>query len=278
MIELYNEVCFKTSKIVTTKYSTSFSIGILLLDKGIRKHIYSIYGFVRLADEIVDTFHNTNQKYLLEKFENDTYEAIKSEVSLNPILHSFQMTVNHYKIKHSHIDAFLNSMKMDLYDLEYDQDQFENYIFGSAQVVGLMCLQVYTNGSENEYEKLKDSAIRLGSAFQKINFLRDLKEDINDLGRSYFPSLDIKKFDEKTKKEIETDIQNDFEFALSGIKKLPNNSKLGVYTAYLYYKTLLNKINKLPVDNIMNKRIRISNFNKFIIMIVAKVRILTKSM
>lgn len=278
MLELYNEVCFKTSKIVTTKYSTSFSIGILLLDKEIRKHIYSIYGFVRLADEIVDTFHNTNQKYLLEKFEEDTYEAIKSGVSLNPVLHSFQMTVNHYKIKHSHIDAFLNSMKMDLYDLEYDQTQFENYIFGSAQVVGLMCLQVYTNGSENEYEKLKDSAIRLGSAFQKINFLRDLKDDINDLGRSYFPSLDIKKFDEKTKKEIETDIQNDFEFALSGIKQLPNNSKLGVYTAYLYYKTLLKKINKLSADRIMNKRIRISNFNKFIIMIVAKFRILIKSM
>jgi len=278
MIELYNEVCFKTSKIVTTKYSTSFSIGILLLDKEIRKHIYSIYGFVRLADEIVDTFHDTDQKYQLEKFEKDTYEAIESKVSLNPVLHSFQMTVNHYKIKHSHIDAFLNSMKMDLYDLEYDQDQFEKYIFGSAQVVGLMCLQVYTDGAEGEYEKLKDSAIRLGSAFQKINFLRDLKEDTNDLGRSYFPSLDIKKIDEKSKKEIEADIKNDFELALIGIKQLPNNSKLGVYTAYLYYNALLNKIKKLSATKIMNKRIRISNFNKFIIMILAKIRILTKSM
>ncbi|MFN3194688.1 MAG: phytoene/squalene synthase family protein [Chlorobiota bacterium] len=278
MIEIYNEVCYKSSKIVTTKYSTSFSIGILLLDKSIRKHIYSIYGFVRLADEIVDTFHDTDQKYLLQKFEKDTYEAINTGISLNPVLHSFQMTVNEYKIDHSHIDAFLNSMKMDLLDIKYNDNKFEEYIFGSAQVVGLMCLQVYTQGNKNEYEKLKNSAISLGSAFQKINFLRDLKNDIDELGRSYFPNLNFKEFDEKTKKEIEKNIEKDFEDSLEGIKKLPKNSQMGVYTAYLYYKVLLKKIKKLPAKRIMNSRVRVSNINKFVLMIIAKFRIIINRM
>lgn len=278
MIEIYNEVCYKSSKIVTTKYSTSFSIGILLLDKSIRKHIYSIYGFVRLADEIVDTFHDTDQRYLLQKFEDDTYEAINTRISLNPVLHSFQMTVNEYKIDHSHIDAFLNSMKMDLLDIKYNDDKFEEYIFGSAQVVGLMCLQVYTQGNRNEYEKLKSSAISLGSAFQKINFLRDLKNDIDELGRSYFPNLNFKEFDEKTKIEIEKNIEKDFNDSLEGIKNLPKNSQMGVYTAYLYYKVLLKKIKKLPAKKIMTSRVRVSNFKKFVLMLIAKIRIIINRM
>lgn len=278
MIEIYNEVCYKSSKIVTTKYSTSFSIGILLLDKSIRKHIYSIYGFVRLADEIVDTFHDTDQKYLLQKFEDDTYEAINTRISLNPVLHSFQMTVNEYNIDHSHIDAFLNSMKMDLLDIKYNDDKFEEYIFGSAQVVGLMCLQVYTQGNRNEYDKLKKSAISLGSAFQKINFLRDLKNDIDELGRSYFPNLNFKEFDEKTKIEIEKNIEKDFEDSLEGIKNLPKNSQMGVYTAYLYYKVLLKKIKKLPAKKIMTSRVRVSNFKKFVLMLIAKIRIIINRM
>jgi phytoene synthase len=278
VIDIYNEVCYKSSKIVTTKYSTSFSIGILLLDKSIRKHIYSIYGFVRLADEIVDTFHDTDQKYLLEKFEKDTYEAINKKISLNPVLHSFQMTVNEFNISHSHIDAFLNSMKMDLFDIKYDDDKFDEYIFGSAQVVGLMCLQVYTHGNKIEYDKLKQSAISLGSAFQKINFLRDLKDDINKLGRSYFPNLNFDRFDEKTKDEIEKDIDKDFQDSLEGIKELPDNSKMGVYTAYLYYKVLLQKIKKLPAKKIMSSRIRVSDLNKFVIMLMAKIRITINKM
>ena len=274
MNEIYLNVCLKASKIVTTKYSTSFSIGILLLDKEIRDHIYSIYGFVRLADEIVDSFHGYNQEYLLDKFESDTYEAIKNGISLNPILNSFQRTVNEYDLDHKHIDAFFQSMRMDLLKTSYNEENFENYIYGSAQVVGLMCLRIYVNGDKNLYDELRPHAISLGSAFQKVNFIRDLKDDMVDLGRSYFPNVEINNLDEKTKKQIEDDIQNDFDDALIGISKLPINARYGVYTAYLYYQVLLKKIKSVNSGSLMKKRIRVNNFHKLLLLPKAKFNIL----
>ncbi|MEZ4723438.1 MAG: phytoene/squalene synthase family protein [Candidatus Kapaibacterium sp.] len=274
MNDIYLNVCLKASKIVTTKYSTSFSIGILLLDKEIRDHIYSIYGFVRLADEIVDSFHGYNQEYLLDKFESDTYEAIKNGISLNPILNSFQRTVNEYDLDHKHIDAFFQSMRMDLLKTSYNEENFENYIYGSAQVVGLMCLRIYVNGDKNLYDELRPHAISLGSAFQKVNFIRDLKDDMVDLGRSYFPNVEINNLDEKTKKQIEDDIQNDFDDALIGISKLPINARYGVYTAYLYYQVLLKKIKSVNSGSLMKKRIRVNNFHKLLLLPKAKFNIL----
>lgn len=274
MNDIYLNVCLKASKIVTTKYSTSFSIGILLLDKEIRDHIYSIYGFVRLADEIVDSFHSYNQEYLLDKFESDTYEAIKNGISLNPILNNFQRTVNEYDLDHKHIDAFFQSMRMDLLKTSYNEENFENYIYGSAQVVGLMCLRIYVNGDKNLYDELRPHAISLGSAFQKVNFIRDLKDDMVDLGRSYFPNVEINNLDEKTKKQIEDDIQNDFDDALIGISKLPINARYGVYTAYLYYQVLLKKIKSVNSGSLMKKRIRVNNFHKLLLLPKAKFNIL----
>lgn len=274
MNDIYLNACLKASKIVTTKYSTSFSIGILLLDKEIRDHIYSIYGFVRLADEIVDSFHGYNQEYLLDKFESDTYEAIKNGISLNPILNSFQRTVNEYDLDHKHIDAFFQSMRMDLLKTSYNEENFENYIYGSAQVVGLMCLRIYVNGDKNLYDELRPHAISLGSAFQKVNFIRDLKDDMVDLGRSYFPNVEINNLDEKTKKQIEDDIQNDFDDALIGISKLPINARYGVYTAYLYYQVLLKKIKSVNSGSLMKKRIRVNNFHKLLLLPKAKFNIL----
>jgi len=274
MNDIYLNVCLKASKIVTTKYSTSFSIGILLLDKEIRDHIYSIYGFVRLADEIVDSFHGYNQEYLLDKFESDTYEAIKNGISLNPILNNFQRTVNEYDLDHKHIDAFFQSMRMDLLKTSYNEENFENYIYGSAQVVGLMCLRIYVNGDKNLYDELRPHAISLGSAFQKVNFIRDLKDDMVDLGRSYFPNVEINNLDEKTKNQIEDDIQNDFDDALIGISKLPINARYGVYTAYLYYQVLLKKIKSVNSGSLMKKRIRVNNFHKLLLLPKAKFNIL----
>lgn len=273
MIDIYTEVCLKTSKIVTTKYSTSFSIGIMLLDKRIRDHIYSIYGFVRLADEIVDTFHDADQEFLLNKFEADTYEAINQKISLNPVLHSFQRTVHEFGLDLEHIDAFLQSMRMDLNKINYDSENFEKYIYGSAQVVGLMCLQVYVEGDKKMYDELLPHAISLGSAFQKVNFIRDLKDDMNDLGRSYFPNVELNKLDKNSKKIIEEDIQADFDYALIGISKLPKNSKYGVYTAYLYYLVLLKKIKSSRIENLMTKRVRVSNLHKLILLPKAKFNI-----
>lgn len=273
MIDLYTEVCLKASKLITTKYSTSFSIGIMLLDKKIRDHIYSIYGFVRLADEIVDTFHEHEQKYLLNKFEKDTYEAIEYKISMNPILHSFQRTVHEYNLDKNHIDAFLESMRMDLDKTIYDKSNFEKYIYGSAQVVGLMCLQVYVEGNKEQYDSLLPYAISLGSAFQKVNFIRDLKDDMNDLGRSYFPNVQINNLNENSKKAIEEDIQADFDYALIGISKLPKNSKFGVYTAYLYYLVLLKKIKSSKIDKLMSRRVRVSNFHKLLLLPKAKFKI-----
>jgi phytoene/squalene synthetase len=245
----------------------------MLLDKKIRDHIYSIYGFVRLADEIVDTFHEHEQKYLLNKFEKDTYEAIEYKISMNPILHSFQRTVHKYNLDKNHIDAFLESMRMDLDKTIYDKSNFEKYIYGSAQVVGLMCLQVYVEGNKEQYDSLLPYAISLGSAFQKVNFIRDLKDDMNDLGRSYFPNVQINNLNENSKKAIEEDIQADFDHALIGISKLPKNSKFGVYTAYLYYLVLLKKIKSSKIDKLMSRRVRVSNFHKLLLLPKAKFKI-----
>lgn len=274
MTDIYTEVCLKSSKIVTTKYSTSFSIGIMLLDKKIRDHIYSIYGFVRLADEIVDTFHKHEQKYLLDKFEADTYEAIEHRISMNPILHSFQRTVHEYNLDRNYIDAFLESMRMDLNKINYNKDNFEKYIYGSAQVVGLMCLQVYVEGNKKLFDSLLPNAISLGSAFQKVNFIRDLNDDMNELGRSYFPNVQLNNLDDEAKKIIEKDIQADFDHALIGIAKLPKNSKYGVYTAYLYYLVLLKKIKSSKINKLMTTRVRVSNFHKLLLLPQAKLRIL----
>ena len=262
----FDQLSASCSKLTTLRYSTSFSLGIYFLDKILRQPIYAIYGFVRLADEIVDSFHDYDKPYLLQKFKNDCHEAIELGISLNPILNSFQQVVNQYNVDKELIELFLNSMEMDLNEQTYCNDKFDEYILGSAQVVGLMCLKVFTNGNESEYQKLKPSAMRLGSAFQKVNFLRDLKADFQQLNRSYFPNIDLTNFSSAAKKEIEADIENEFKLALEGIKLLPKSARKGVYLAYIYYLELFKKIKKSPVDKVMNNRIRISNGHKFSLM------------
>lgn len=262
MKALFDKVSLQASKMVTQNYSTSFSLGILFLNKKIRGPIYSIYGFVRFADEIVDSFHGYDQEYLLAQFEHDLHNAMEDKISLNPILNSFQKVVHEYNIDKDLIYKFLKSMTMDLDKTKYDQEGYDDYILGSAEVVGLMCLKVFTNGDQNEYEKLKPLAMRLGAAFQKVNFLRDLKADYEELGRSYFPTLDISKFNTTDKKQIEKDIAEDFAEALKGIKMLPNSSRQGVYLAYLYYQKLFLKIKRTPAKQVLKQRIRIANLNK----------------
>ncbi len=266
MMDLYNEVCLETSKRVTKAYTTSFYYGIQMLGKAMRQPIYNIYGFVRFADEIVDTFTIGDKEKLLKKFIEDTWQAIEEKISLNPILHSFQQTVNQYNIEHSHIQTFIDSMAMDLEQRTYTQAEYEKYILGSAEVVGLMCLHVFVNGDPEQYEKLKPGAMKLGSAFQKINFLRDMKADSQELGRIYFPNVDLTNFDGPTKKDIEKDIEAEFFDALKSIKQLPRSSRLGVYTAWLYYFGLLKKIKRLKPSTILNERVRISNSRKLALM------------
>ena len=266
-IALYNKNSFKCSKITTQNYSTSFSLGILSLNKKFRDPIYGIYGFVRFADEIVDTFHDHHKQALIERFEQDTFEAIKEKISLNPILHRFQMVVNEYHIEHELIVQFLKSMKMDLQEKEYEQERYENYILGSAEVVGLMCLRVFTEGNETYYNRLKPQAMKLGAAFQKINFLRDLKADYFSLGRAYFPGFELEKFNEQKKKQIELDIQHDFELGLEGIKQLPYGARFGVYVAYVYYYALFTKIQSLSASRILTERIRIPDFRKYVLIV-----------
>jgi len=261
-MQLFNRVSLKCSKITTTSYSTSFSLGIKLLDKKFHDPIYAIYGFVRFADEIVDTFHEYNKSVLLERFKEDTYKAIEDGISLNPIINSFQWAVNKYKIDRELIDAFLHSMEMDLYKKFHDQSSYEEYILGSAEVVGLMCLQVFCEGDKKMYESLKYQAMKLGSAFQKINFLRDLQADYKQLGRTYFPGVDMTQFNDMVKKEIEADIEKDFAIGLEGIMNLPIGAKLGVYVAYVYYYNLFNKIKKTPASELIKKRTRIPNLKK----------------
>ncbi len=262
MKELYDKVAIRCSQLTTRTYSTSFSLGILCLNKELRNPIYAIYGFVRLADEIVDTFHEYNKEELLVRFKHDTYAAIDEGISLNPILHSFQATVHKYSIDRSSIDLFLRSMEMDLSLKKYDQEGLKEYILGSAEVVGLMCLRVFVQGDDAQFENLKPMAMSLGSAFQKINFLRDLNADYLHMGRTYFPGLDFEKFDNAKKKEIEESIKVDFDEGLKGIKLLPRSSRFGVYVAYVYYMALFNKIKNTPCERVLESRIRIRNRHK----------------
>ena len=262
MKELYDKVSLKCSRITTRSYSTSFSLGILCLQKELRDPIYSIYGFVRFADEIVDTFHNYNKANLLAEFKTSTYKAIEDGISLNPILHSFQAIFHAYNIDRTSIDLFLASMEMDLHNKEYNASGLKDYILGSAEVVGLMCLRVFVKGDDTLYQSLKPFSMGLGSAFQKINFLRDLKDDYVHMGRTYFPDLDMSRFDAQKKAEIEKSIKIDFDIGLKGIKKLPRSSRFGVYVAYVYYLALFNKIKNTPAELILKSRIRIRNRQK----------------
>ena len=265
MIDLYHKISVDASKNVTQLYSTSFSMGIKLLDKNIHDDIFSIYGFVRLADEIVDTFHEYPKSEMLQEFKEDTYKALDRKISVNPILHAFQMVVNKYSIDRDLIDKFLLSMEQDLNDIQYSSDGYKEYIVGSAEVVGLMCLKVFVNGDNELYFNLEEPARKLGAAFQKINFLRDVKADYQELGRTYFPGVDLEKFTPDEKLKIEEDIQDDFECALEGIIKLPSSSRLGVYVAYRYYFSLFKKIKKVSSDRLMEERIRVPNTKKILI-------------
>lgn len=262
MKHLFDSVSFATSKLTTRTYSTSFSLGIYCLNKLMHTPIYNIYGFVRFADEIVDSFHGYDKVTLLKEFREDTYKAIERGVSLNPVLNSFQDVVNRYKIDRELIDCFLDSMEMDLDQSEHSEDSYKTYILGSAEVVGLMCLKVFTDGDKALYEKLKPAAMKLGSAFQKINFLRDIKDDYKTLGRTYFPNVDIALLTQRDKETIEADIENDFREALEGIRQLPRTSRFGVYVAYVYYYALFTKIKGIPSYRIMMERVRIPNYQK----------------
>ncbi len=266
-MELFHDTSLKTSAIVTKNYSNSFYLSTLLLDKRVKTAIHSIYGFVRFADEIVDTFHGYNKAYLLQKFETDMHEAIENKISLNPILNSFQWAVNEYGIPMAYIDAFMNSMRMDLTKKEYlTNAETSDYIYGSANVVGLMCLKVFCKENTKLFGELVHSAEMLGSAFQKVNFLRDLQADIELLERSYFPQFDKNKFDENLKLQLIAEIEQEFDIALEGIKRLPGRSQLAVYTAYNYYRKLLIKIKHSEASAILKERIRISNVRKLSIM------------
>lgn len=266
MKKLYDELSYKVSKQTTQQYSTSFSLGILALSSAIRNPIYAIYGYVRLADEIVDSFHDYNKEKLLLKFKDETFQALEDGISLNPVMQSFQETVHKYDIDRQLIIQFLKSMEMDLQKIDYNSDLYKEYILGSAEVVGLMCLQIFVNGDKKQYEALKPFAMILGSAFQKVNFLRDMKDDYYTLGRSYFPNLDMTSFDNNVKLSIEKEIEEEFRQALIGIKKLPASSRFGVYLAYKYYVSLFKKIKRKSAEKILSERIRISNGAKISLM------------
>lgn len=263
MKKLFDQVSESCSRIVTESYSTSFTLATKMLDSSIRQDIYNIYGFVRFADEIVDSFHNYDKKELLNLFEKDLKKSIEDKISLNPILNSFQKTIHNYQIDYELVDSFLNSMKLDLDKKKYlTKKEFDQYVYGSADVVGLMCLKVFVKGNKNQYDDLRPYAMSLGSAFQKVNFLRDLKADHDGLNRSYFPNLNIDKFDEPSKKIILDEIDKDFKHALKGIFKLPSSARFGVYTAYKYYLKLLNKLRKTHPLKIKSSRIRVPNYQK----------------
>lgn len=262
MLELYDKTCMECSKLITNRYSTSFSSGIRVFDKKYREPIYAIYGFVRFADEIVDTFHDYPKEQLLEQFRKDTYTALEKGVCLNPVLHAFQQTVKKYQIELELIDAFLDSMEMDLHFQEYEDSLYKKYIYGSAEVVGLMCLKIFTEGDTDLYESLKEPACSLGSAFQKINFLRDMKSDYQDRGRVYFPGVDFASFSLEDKIQIEKDIEKDFKDAYLGIIRLPPGVRLGVFLAYTYYIELFEKIRKAPVSKVVKERIRVNDWRK----------------
>lgn len=261
-IELFDQTTLECSRLITQRYSTSFTLGIKTLDKKFHLPIYAVYGFVRYADEIVDTFHDRDKQVLLDRFRKDAYEAIETKISLNPVLHAFQLIVNKYKIDRELIEAFLHSMEMDLDFKTYDDSKYHEYIYGSAEVVGLMCLKVFCEGDEEMYQRLKVPACKLGSAFQKVNFLRDIKSDYEERGRVYFPGVDFLGFNQPVKTLIEQDIQQDFDESLIGIEQLPEGAKLGVKVAYLYYQKLFDKIKNLSPAVITQERIRIPNSKK----------------
>jgi len=263
MKSLFDDVSKACSKLVTNSYSTSFSLATKMLSENIRQDIYNIYGFVRFADEIVDTFHDYDKEKLFKSFENDLNNALSDKISLNPILNSFQETYHKYGIDRHMVDAFMNSMRLDLYKKEYlTEQEYKNYIYGSADVVGLMCLKVFVKGDNEKFNELKNSAMRLGSAFQKVNFLRDLKADFEDLSRTYFPNTDLNALDEASKIAIIKDIESDFEEGLKGIKQLPLEARFGVFMAYRYYNKLLEKLKKTPALKIKSTRIRVPNYKK----------------
>lgn len=275
MKDLFDMISRESSRFTTKTYSTSFSLGIRFFDQKFHNPVYAIYGFVRFADEIVDSFHGFDKQSLLKRFSHDTYQAIDEGISLNPILNNFQFAVNKYKIESELIEQFLKSMEMDLTKKVYENtDEYKEYILGSADVVGLMCLRVFCEGNEEKYQKLKPSAMRLGSAFQKINFLRDLKADHYGLGRTYFPGVDMIHFDDHEKHKIENEIQQDFEVALEGIRQLPDGARFGVYIAYMYYYALLRKIRRMPAKRILNERVRISNSIKYGLLLKAYLKYL----
>ena len=263
MKSIFDDVSNDCSKIVTKTYSTSFSLATKMLSKGIRQHIYNIYGFVRFADEIVDSFHDYNKEILFKDFSLDLEKSLKNKIHLNPILNSFQTTYHKFNIDKDLVDSFMSSMKKDLHKTKYKSNQeYKDYIYGSADVVGLMCLKVFVNGNTKKYEELKSFAMRLGSAFQKVNFLRDLKDDFEVLNRTYFPNTDLNQLDEESKIKIIGEIEEDFKEGLNGIKKLPIEAKFGVFMAYRYYSQLLKKLKKTPALDIKNTRIRVPNYKK----------------
>ncbi|HBH06871.1 MAG TPA: phytoene synthase [Flavobacteriales bacterium] len=272
MKALFDQISTTTSKNITRAYSTSFSLGILFLEKRFRTPIYSIYGFVRIADEIVDTFHDYPKEDLIARFREDTIIAIEQKISLNPILNAFQQVVHDYNIEWELIDKFLISMEMDLDDQVYSRDKYEDYIFGSAEAVGLMCLRVFAEGNTEQYDNLVPAARKLGAAFQKVNFLRDLRADFEGLERSYFPGIDLNHFTQKDKELIQAEIAEDFRLALEGIRSLPKSSRRGVYLAYVYYQRLFKKICKTQPEEVMETRIRIPNATKMSLMFQSLLR------
>ncbi|HYG18730.1 MAG TPA: phytoene/squalene synthase family protein [Ohtaekwangia sp.] len=262
MKDVFDTLSIRCSRLTTGMYSTSFSLGVRCLDPKLRDPIHALYGFVRFADEIVDTFHDFNRKDLLNRFRDDTYRAIDERISLNPILNSFQFVVNQYGIERSLIEQFLKSMEMDLYLTDHDPVSIHEYVLGSAEVVGLMCLKVFSAGDEALYDRLTPQAMKLGAAFQKINFLRDLNADYTDLGRNYFPGVDVRRFDEHSKRMVEEQIAADLREGCSGIRQLPRGVRLGVYVAYVYFSTLFRKIRNTPSELVLRERIRIPNPQK----------------
>lgn len=268
MIKLYHDTSFAISKKITNAYSTSFSFGIRVFAKEYREPIYGIYGFVRLADEIVDSFHDFNKLELMSKFRNDTFEAINKGISTNTVLHSFQKVVNEYNIDHQLIDAFLYSMEMDIGKSSYERNLYDRYIYGSAEVVGLMCLKIFVKGDDAKYKELEHAAKMLGSAFQKVNFLRDIRSDMDERGRIYLPDIDSPdKIDNNRKKQLEEEVENEFKEALKGILKLPLGVELGVYSAYLYYYVLFQKIKSMDIKDLLKNRVRISNITKLFLLL-----------
>lgn len=272
MLTLFNNTAFGCSRLITKAYSTSFTLGIRTLDKRFHNPIYAIYGYVRFADEIVDTFHDHDKKDLLERFKKDTLLALSERISLNPVLHAFQLVVHEYSIEWDLIDSFLKSMEMDLHYERYEASMYDSYIYGSAEVVGLMCLRVFCEGDQEKFERLKAPAKSLGAAFQKVNFLRDMKSDYKDRGRVYFPGMHFSTFDEEAKKQVEENIQADFHDAYQGIIDLPAGARMGVYLAYIYYLALFKKIKRSAAEVVKSERIRVSDRRKIGLLLQTYVR------